>query len=62
VTAWAADYYDYAPGVYVNDRFIDVRGGSATINLKEGPNVIYFKATNYLGKNTVIIKTITRVP
>jgi hypothetical protein len=62
VNAWANDYYDYAPSVYVNDKFINVRSATTTVNLKEGPNVIYFKATNYLGKNTVIIKTITLVP
>lgn len=61
VTGRVTDKNDKNPKVYVNGDLmvVDYYGNwSTTITLKEGANPIEFKATNSIGKSTVINKTI----
>ncbi|MNQ98896.1 hypothetical protein D3C85_1146110 [compost metagenome] len=55
-----SDPNDYNPEVYVNDQRISY-GSSTTVKLKEGTNTLVIKATNKLGKSTIVTKTINFV-
>lgn len=62
VSGRAKDGLDYSPKTYLNDELVSTYGGtfSKTVTLKEGENVLRFKAVNSLGKSSeVITKTIT---
>jgi len=62
LTGRAKDKNDNYPKVYMNDELVSNYYGefSETVTLKEGPNIFRFKATNNLGKSSVVItKTIT---
>lgn len=53
-----SDQNDSNPAVYVNDEKISY-STSRTVKLKQGLNNIVVKATNNLGKSTIVTKTIT---
>ncbi|WP_341348327.1 S-layer homology domain-containing protein [Paenibacillus sp. FSL H3-0469] len=55
----ATDKNDSSPKIYMNDELVSSYGPfRETVTLKEGVNTFTFKATNSLGKSSVITKTI----
>lgn len=62
VKASATDAIDRAPDLYLNNLLVGETSFTRTITLTEGMNTITFKATNELGKSTVIEKRVNFVP